>query len=96
MMYPLFAHDTNLFMSGKDVVKLQQEVEIDFNIIEWLKSMNYHWKKNHFMVFSNKKVSKPDLQISIDGHSVDGTDHTKVLGMIIDSKLNWKNNISHS
>ena len=45
----LFA-DTNLFMSGKDVIKLQQEVEMDLNrISEWLKinklSLNYKKKK---------------------------------------------------
>ena len=47
------------------------------------------------MVFSNKNASKPDLQISIDGHSIDETDHTKFLGVIIDSKLNWTNHISY-
>ena len=47
------------------------------------------------MVFSNKKKSKPDLQISIDGHLIDATDHTKLLGVIIDSKVNWKNHISY-
>ena len=47
------------------------------------------------MVFSNKNASKPDLQISIDGHSIDETDRTKFLGVIIDSKLNWKNHISY-
>ena len=47
------------------------------------------------MVFSNKNASKPDLRISIDGHAIDETDHTKFLGVIIDSKLNWKNHISY-
>ena len=47
------------------------------------------------MVFSNINVSKPDLQISIDGHSVDEADHTKFLGVIIDSKLYWKNHIPY-
>ena len=47
------------------------------------------------MVFGNKNASKPDLHISIDGHSIDETDHTKFLGVIIDSKLNWKKHISY-
>ena len=38
MMSLLFADDTNLFQSGKDVIQLQQEVEADLNrISEWLK-----------------------------------------------------------
>ena len=37
MMSLLFEDDTNLFESGKDVIKLQQEVEADLNrISEWL------------------------------------------------------------
>ena len=98
MMSLLFADDTNRFMSGKDVIKLQQEVEMHLNrISEWLKinKLLFNIKKKHFMVFSNKNASKPDLQISIDGDSIDETDHTKFLGVIIDSKLNWKNHISY-
>ena len=47
------------------------------------------------MVFSNKNASKPDLQISTDGHSIDETDRTKFLGVLIDSKFNWKNHTSY-
>ena len=83
MMSLLFADDTNLFQSGKDVIQLQQEVEADLNrISEWLKN-------------TNKNVPQPDLQIAIDGHRIDETDHTKFLGVIIDCKLNWKKLISY-
>ena len=51
--------------------------------------------KKHCMVVSNKNVSKLDLQISIDGHSIDETDHTKFIGVIIDNKLNRKGHISY-
>ena len=38
MMSLLFADDTNLFVSKRDVIKLQQEVKMDLNrISEWLK-----------------------------------------------------------
>ena len=40
-------------------------------------------------------MPKPDLQIAIDGHRIDETDHTKFLGVIIDCKLNWKKHISY-
>ena len=49
MMSLLFADDTNLFVSGKDVIKLQQEVEMDLNkISEWLKinKLSLNIKKN--------------------------------------------------
>ena len=47
------------------------------------------------MVFSNKNVSKPGLQISIEGHSIDGANHTNFFGVIIDTKLNWKKHICY-
>ena len=90
MISLLFADDTNLFQSGKDVIQLQQEVEADLNrISEWLKinKLSLNIKKTHFIVFTNKNVPKPDLQIAIDGHRIDETDHTKFLGVIID--VNW-------
>ena len=38
MMPLLFADDTNLFSSGHDISKVQQEAEADLNkISEWLK-----------------------------------------------------------
>ena len=72
MMSLLFADDSNLFVSGKDVIKLQQEVEKDLNrISERLKinklPLNIYIKK--FIIFSNKNASKPHLRISIDVHS---------------------------
>ena len=41
-----------------------------------------------------KYVPKPDLRITIDGHRIDLTDYTKILGVVIDCKLNWKKHIS--
>ena len=98
MMPLLFADDTNLFASGLDVNKVQQEVEIELNqISEWLKidKLSLNIKKTHFIVFTNKNVLKPVLQISIDGHKIDETDRTKFLGVVIDSKLTWKHHISY-
>ena len=69
------------------VVFREQDIK---QISEWLKSV-----KTHFIVFTNMNASKSELQFSIDGHSVDETDHTKFLGVITDSRLNWKNHILH-
>ena len=98
MMPLLFADDTNLFFSGHDISKVQQELEADLNkISEWLKvnKLSLNIKKTHFIVFTNKNASKPILNISIDEHKIDETDHTKFLGVVIDSKLTWKNHISY-
>ena len=96
MMPLLFVDDTNLFSSGRDISKVQQEVEADLNkISEWLKVYKLNIKKTHFIVFTNKNASKPILNIFIDGHKIDETDHTKFLWVVTDSKLTWKNHISY-
>ena len=56
MMSLLFEDDTNLFESGKDVIKLQQEVEADLNrVSEWLmiNKLSLNIKKTHFVIFTN-------------------------------------------
>ena len=56
----LFADDTNMFSSGHDISKVQQEVEADLIIIsEWLKvnKLSLNIKKTHFTVFTNKNAS---------------------------------------
>ena len=66
-------------------------------ISEWLKvnKLSRNTKNTHFIVFTNRNASKPILDISIDGHMIDETYHTKFLGVVSDSKLTWKNHISY-
>ena len=98
MMPLILADDTNLFSSGHDISIIPKEVEDDVNkISEWFKvnKLSANIKKTHFIAFINKNASKPILNISIDGHKIDETDHTKFRGVVIDSKLTWKNHISY-
>ena len=46
-------------------------------------------------MFTNRNAFKPILNISIDGYRIDKTDHTTFLGVVIDSKLTWKNHICY-
>ena len=89
---------TQICSSGHDISKVQQEVEADLSkIFEWLKvnKLSLNIKKTHFILFTNKNASKPIVNISIDGHKIDETGHTKFLEVVIDSKLTWKNHISY-
>ena len=77
MMPLLFADDTYLLSSGHDISKIQQEPDLN-KLSEWIKvnKLSLNIKKTHFIVFTNKNVSKHILNISIDGHKIDKTDHT--------------------
>ena len=88
----LFADDTNLFSSGKDLKTIWMEINVELlKISTWLKvnKLSLNIKKTHYMVFTGKKV-KHQLDIRIDGHPIGAVHKTKFLGVFIDNKLNWK------
>ena len=51
--------------------------------------------KTHYMLFSNKNVAQPNITIEIDKQPITCVTKTKFLGVIIDSKLSWKEHISY-
>ena len=46
-------------------------------------------------LFTTKRKAVDNINIRIDGHSIDRVKHTKFLGVFIDEKLNWKKHISY-
>ena len=94
----LFADDTHLFSSGKDIEKLYEVANEELNAIaEWLKmnrsSLNV--KKTHYMVFTNAKNKRPKSELKLEGESISEVSKTKFLGVMIDQKLNWQHHISY-
>ena len=83
----LHSMDKNQLINISIVMFREQDIKL---ISQWLKSI-----KIHFIIFKNRNASKSELQFSIDGQSVNETDHTKFLRTITDSRLNWKNHILH-
>ena len=47
------------------------------------------------MIFTNKNVSNPNIEVKIDGHIIEQTFKIKFLGVIIDSQITWKNHINY-
>ena len=94
----LFADDTNLFISGKNLndmaVLINYELE---EISTWLKAnrLSLNVKKTHFMVFSKKHMANSDLQIEINGEIITRCQKTKFLGVIIDEKVTWREHINY-
>ena len=93
-----FAHDTNLFISGKNLndmaVLINYELE---EISTWLKAnrLSLNVKKTHFMVFSKKHMANWDLQIQINGEIITRCQKTKFLWVIIDEKVTWREHINY-
>ena len=94
----LFADDTNLFISGKNINHLEQTTNTESDsIILWLEAnkLSLNIKKTKFMLFPGFKKIKPSTNLKIEGESISETVKSKFLGVIIDNKLSWKDHIAY-
>ena len=95
----LFADDSNVFISGKNIEHMINTMNGELaKLMIWLECnrLSLNIKKTHYMLFSTKKCSVPDhINITIKGIKVGQVDHTKFLGVIIDSKLSWDYHINY-
>ena len=95
----LFADDTNVFMSHKDLNYLSDMLNLEMDKLSiWFKAnkLSLNLKKTKFMVFKpRQKRSICNIQISIDNQNIVEVKETNFLGVILDENLNWKSEISH-
>ena len=66
-------------------------------ISEWLKvnKLSLNVKKTHYIVFSGGKRPPNALDIKIDNQEISRVLKTKFLGVVVDSKLSWKEHIAY-
>ena len=90
----LFADDTTIYFSDKSIDTILSTLTNDMTILnEWLLNnrLVINWSKTHSIFFNNKKKSSIDINtydLKIDDIKVPFVTHTKMLGVIIDHKLN--------
>jgi hypothetical protein len=100
----VFADDTTTIYSGNDLEEVMRKVENDMKIIcEWLENNQLLINKPktvamHFPPSSHrsKQIIEPrqeNLTIKVDGYYIDFVHEAKLLGAIIDSKLNFDSHI---
>ena len=92
----LFADDTNIFCSGKNIETLCKTVskELDkLNIWFAVNKLSLNVSKTNFILFGNKKHTTEDVHITINNVKIDRVYVTKFLGVMIDHNLNWKEHI---
>ena len=94
LSFILFADDTNLLMSHKNldtlIDKMNEEL-IKINTWLQLNKLSLNITKTNFMLFksSSKKITK-QLNIKIKDHYITQVKSTKFLGTIVDDQLKWK------
>ena len=108
--YVIFADDTNVFIADNDqrnAYKLANEVLRSIFIYMRANQLHINLSKCAYMHFRpnlnhNERLScartsgyDHELTLSLNGHKVKKVDKIKFLGVIIDDKLNWDNQIEH-
>ena len=96
----MFADDTNLFLSNKDIDKLFSDMNNELNkITVWFKSnklsLNVNETKWTLFHSSSKKRFLPKTfpNLVINNIIIEWKTVTKFLGVLIDENLSWKNHI---
>ena len=95
----LFADDTNIFMSGKNLPSMAMALNEQLTAIyEWLccNKLLLNVLKTHYMIFTQRNKKVNDISLYINNVSIERVYVTKFLGVQIDSQLNWKNHIEYT
>ncbi|KAG6440382.1 hypothetical protein O3G_MSEX001260 [Manduca sexta] len=91
----LFADDSTIVIKYDKNYKYEDEINNTLEqSIEWLEQNNLriNLEKTQFMQFSQRQITQ-QLNIKYNRVTINETNATKFLGLIIDSKLNWKQQI---
>ena len=94
----LFADDSNLFYSGKDINELTKCMNDELeNVLYWLdvNKLSLNVNKTHYIIFTSRNVTISDIDIRVRDVFIDRVACTKFLGVQIDEKLNWKAHINY-
>ena len=88
----LFADDTTLHLSNKNLNDPQHEMNKELNKIKlWMKynKLSVNYSKTSYMIISNKSL-KPSFKLILNDNKNKRSKQIKYLGILLDNKLNWK------
>ena len=94
----LFADDTNLFLNGKSVLNIIQEMNTELEkIVNWLtvNQLSLNINKTSYIIFSIKKSTLVDASLSINGKAIKQIEYVKFLGIILDKNMSWSQHIHY-
>ena len=92
----MFADDTSLFSLVRDEAKIAFELNCDLEMIRlwaWQWKMQFNSEKTEEVIFSAKWVKPQHLALNLGSDVIVRKSEHKHLGMILDSKLDFKSHI---
>ena len=97
-MVKLFADDTLLAMSGKDLRSLEKNVNIEMKkISKWFSDnkLTLNVDKSKFMIVKRKNSKTQEFNLKYNGKKMERCLFYKYLGVYIDDKLNWTKHVNY-
>ena len=88
-----YADDSTLYSTGKDLNRIRKNFEVDFMILDqWFHEnhMTLNPGKYHYMVIGSGDLSH---EIMLNNNKITSSNEEKLLGIFLDSKLNFKSHI---
>jgi hypothetical protein len=94
----LFADDTTIFYSSKDVLLLYELVNKDLQLLsDWYRAnkLSVNPSKTNYMLFNKSKkiIDDHNYELYLNDDKIKSVNSTKFLGLVIDNKLEWKEHI---
>ena len=93
-----FADETTVFITGKNIPNLITVTNNELlKLSEWMNvnKLSLNVKKTKYMLFCMKKPHKEGGNILLNEEIIDKVNHSKCLGVIIDSHLSWMDHVQH-
>ena len=95
----MYADDTTLYCHGKDTTTVQESLQSALNdASEWLKAnrLVVNADKSNFVVAGSKRrLIDFDINIMLDSTVINRCNSTKMLGVVIDEHISWKNHVEY-
>ncbi len=99
MNFHLFADDTSLFYSNKNIDNLEETVNCELAKISDLliaNKLTLNVNKTNFIIIKPRQKKLPrNVKLNQNGEMLKESDCVKYLGVLIDKNLSWKNHIKH-
>ena len=95
----LFADDTNMFFTGKNLQTMTTVVNEELvKVQEWLycNKLSLNVLKTHYMIFTSRNKCMNVADIRINNVKIERVYATKFLGVQIDAQLTWKKHIEYT
>ena len=92
-----FADDTTVFMSGDCIEELCLDISVELGkVSEWLRAnrLSLNIDKTSFILFTHAHIERNYVSVSVGNHIIDQVNDIRFLGIQLDSRLNFNEQVN--